>query len=391
MRPATLVVGARPNFMKAAPVVDALRAPESGWRVRLVHTGQHYDDRLSDVFFRQLGMPAPDSNLAVGSGTAPEQTGRAMIALEADFVANPPEAVIVFGDVNSTVAAAMAASRLQIPVVHVEAGLRSFDRTMPEEVNRVLTDALASLLFVTEQGAIANLAREGIDVARAHFVGNTMIDTLERHREAAAALDMPSTIGAAAPYVLVTLHRPSNVDDPRALTRIVEVLMALAVRLDVVFPAHPRTVNRLEETGLAVRLRASRVVVVEALGYLEFMNLMMHAAVVLTDSGGVQDETTALGVPCVTLRPNTERPITIEQGTNILAGDDVHKAIAIVTEILDGGRVFRARRPDLWDGHAAQRIARVLRDWPTGPVPCPPSPKPPDRRACRGIAETPGA
>ena len=367
MRHATLVVGARPNFMKAAPVVEALRDPAMGWQVRLVHTGQHYDERLSDLFFRQLDMPAPDANLGVGSGSSTEQTARAMIALEGEFLAHRPDAVIVFGDINSTVAAALAASRLLIPVVHVEAGLRSYDRTMPEEVNRVVTDALSSLLFVTEHSALDNLAREGIDLARAHFVGNTMIDTLERHRSAAATLDAAQAIGAGLGYVLVTLHRPSNVDDAAALARIVDMLVAVSAGQDVVFPVHPRTAKRLAETGLDVQLRSSRVIVVAPLGYLEFLNLMMRAAVVLTDSGGVQEETTALGVPCVTLRPNTERPVTIHEGTNVLAGDDVDRARSLIADVLQGVRVSPGRRPDLWDGRAADRIACVLRDWSLNP------------------------
>lgn len=354
------IVGARPNLMKIAPLMDVMvRTP--GIEPILVHTGQHYDERMSDLFFRELGIPAPDHYLGVGSGTHAQQTAQVMVRLEPLFEELRPDLVLVVGDVNSTVAAALVASKLGIRLAHVEAGLRSFDRSMPEEVNRVVTDALSDLLFTTERSAEENLRREGIAEEKIHFVGNVMIDTLLRHRERAEALGVPVRFGLApGEYAVVTLHRPSNVDAPDALARMVDVMVAVQERLPVVFPVHPRTRSRLAEAGLLTRLEAlPDVRLTEPLGYLEFLGLMAGARLVLTDSGGVQEETTILGVPCLTVRENTERPVTITHGTNRLVGTEPARIIAAVDETLAAPRPD-GRRPELWDGRAAERIVGVL-------------------------------
>ena len=354
------IVGARPNLMKIAPLMDVMvRTP--GIEPILVHTGQHYDERMSDLFFRELGIPAPDHYLGVGSGTHAQQTAQVMVRLEPLFEELRPDLVLVVGDVNSTLAAALVASKLGIRLAHVEAGLRSFDRSMPEEVNRVVTDALSDLLFTTERSAEENLRREGIAEEKIHFVGNVMIDTLLRHRERAEALGVPVRFGLApGEYAVVTLHRPSNVDAPDALGRMVDVVVAVQERLPVVFPVHPRTRSRLAEAGLLTRLEAlPDVRLTEPLGYLEFLGLMAGARLVLTDSGGVQEETTILGVPCLTVRENTERPVTITHGTNRLVGTAPARIIAAVDETLAAPRPD-GRRPELWDGRAAERIVGVL-------------------------------
>jgi UDP-N-acetylglucosamine 2-epimerase (non-hydrolysing) len=348
--------------MKAAPVVEQLSACRD-WDIRLIHTGQHYDEKLSDLFFRQLGMPEPAVNLGVGSGSHSVQTAKVMIALEEQFVANRPDLVVVFGDVNSTLAAALVASKLEITLAHVEAGLRSFDRSMPEEINRILTDAVADLLFVTEANARHNLLAEGRPDRQIFFVGNTMIDTLLKHREAARRLNMPGRLGlGAGQYVVVTLHRPSNVDSPVRLRLIADALVALAADARVVFPAHPRTAEALRRAGLWDALLSGRVQVLEPLGYLELIGLLESASAALTDSGGIQEETTVLGVPCVTLRKNTERPVTVTDGTNVLAGDDPVQAACAAMNVLRQPRAKR-RLPEKWDGQAAQRIRRILEDW----------------------------
>ncbi|HEX6938346.1 MAG TPA: UDP-N-acetylglucosamine 2-epimerase (non-hydrolyzing) [Longimicrobiales bacterium] len=354
------IVGARPNLMKIAPLMEAMRrAP--GIDPVLVHTGQHYDERMSDLFFRDLGIPAPDHHLGVGSGTHAQQTAQVMVKLEPLFEALRPDLVLVVGDVNSTLAAALVAAKLGIPIAHVEAGLRSFDRSMPEEVNRVVTDALSDYLFTTERAAGENLRREGIAEEKIFFVGNVMIDTLLRHRARAEALGMPARFGVRpGAYAAVTLHRPSNVDVPEVLAGLVQVIAELQERLPVVFPVHPRTRNRLAEAGLRDRLEAlPNVRLTDPLGYLEFLGLIADARLVLTDSGGIQEETTILGVPCLTLRENTERPVTITDGTNRLAGTRPDRILALAAEALaapppDG------RRPELWDGRAAERIVATL-------------------------------
>ncbi|MEU6064260.1 MULTISPECIES: non-hydrolyzing UDP-N-acetylglucosamine 2-epimerase [Streptomyces] len=347
------VVGTRPNFVKAAPVVAALRA--AGCDQVLVHTGQHYDARMSDVFFRQLGLPRPDTDLGVGSGSHARQTADLLVALEAELTARAPALVVVYGDVNSTLAAALAAAKLGNPVAHVEAGLRSFDPTMPEEVNRRLVDQLSDLLFTTSPEAVGHLAREGVDPARVHFVGNPMIDTLLAHLDlfdpaaARAAHRLPDRYG------VVTLHRPANVDDPETARAAVRVLAEAARHLDLAVPLHPRGRAALQAAGLD---GAPGVHVLEPLGYVEFMSLVRGAAAVITDSGGVQEETTVLGVPCLTLRTTTERPVTVTHGTNRLVSHA--ELVPALRKALDGGPATPAEGPPLWDGRSGTRIARVV-------------------------------
>ncbi len=356
-----LIVGARPDFMKAAPVAAQLRARRPDWRMRTIHTGQHYDEKLSQIFFEQLGMPEPDVNLSIGSGTHTYQTAHVMLALEGQFRRERPDLVIVFGDANSTMAAAIVAAQLRIPIAHVESGLRSFDREMPEENNRVLTDAVSDLLFITERDAEQNLRNEGIAHEKIHFVGNTMIDTLVKHRSAARNLCVPEILGLRAQhYVVVTLHRPSNVDAQAQLRSIVYALQSLADHYDVVFPAHPRTLQRLHEYRLWDDTdRQGRFRIIKPLGYLEFLGLLESAGAVLTDSGGIQEEAIVLGIPCVTLRKNTERPVTLYGGGNRLAGDDAHLAVRYVREAMEQSRGL-APIPEGWDGKAAARIVDII-------------------------------
>jgi UDP-N-acetylglucosamine 2-epimerase (non-hydrolysing) len=368
--PLLCVVGARPNFMKMAPLLRAFAAEALLPPAVLVHTGQHYDHALNDRLFVDLQLPAPDVNLEVGSSSHAVQTAEVMKRFEPVLDAYAPRCVIVVGDVNSTLACSLVAAKKQVPVAHVEAGLRSFDRTMPEEINRVLTDQLADILYTTERSAHDNLAREGIDLSRAAFVGNLMIDSLHAAlpRAVTARLVVESS-GAAWPsggsderYGVVTLHRPSNVDGAEALRSILGALRRISDRLPLVWPMHPRTRASIDRHGLDSMFKDVRLTVIPAQGYLEMVGLMQGATVVLTDSGGVQEETTALGVPCLTLRDNTERPITIEQGTNTLIGTRPEAIIAAVDEILrSGGK--RGRVPELWDGKTAGRIARHLAHW----------------------------
>jgi UDP-N-acetylglucosamine 2-epimerase (non-hydrolysing) len=353
------VVGARPNFMKAAPIYRAI-ARRGRLSQCLVHTGQHYDAAMSDVFFADLGMPAPDVHLGVGSGSHGEQTGRTMIALERVFLDERPDLVSVVGDVNSTVAAALVAVKLGIPLSHVEAGLRSLDRTMPEEINRLVTDRIADLLLTPSPDGNENLRREGVDPSRIHFVGNVMIDSLIAALEPARKLSTVEDLGLApGGYAVCTLHRPANVDDPQVLAGLLEALSQLSRSLPVVFPIHPRTRKRIAEAGLEAALSGARgLLQVEPLGYLAFLSLSSQARLVLTDSGGLQEESTALGVPCLTLRESTERPVTVTVGTNQLVGTDPVAILREAERILDGeGK--RGRIPDLWDGRASQRIAEL--------------------------------
>ncbi len=358
------VVGARPNFMKIAPILAACAA-RPAFRSTLVHTGQHYDEAMSQLFFEQLSIPRPDVNLEVGSGSHAQQTAAVLQRFEPVLLERRPDLVLVVGDVNSTLACSLAAVKLGIPVAHVEAGLRSFDRTMPEEINRVLTDAIAELLFVTEASALANLEREGIEPARIHLVGNVMIDTLLAHRDAAARCDAPERLGLqAGGYAVLTLHRPANVDAPDALRGILEPLAELASALPIVFPVHPRT-RAVLAAHAALLASGHGIRLVDPLGYLDFVRLMSDARLVLTDSGGIQEETTILGVACVTIRGNTERPITVTHGTNRLAGttsEGIRKAIE--ASLAAESRVVPP--PPLWDGHAASRIAETLEAWGRG-------------------------
>jgi len=347
------VVGARPNFMKAAPVLRAFG--HTGTRQTLVHTGQHYDTNMSEVFLRQLEMPEPDINLGVGSGSHAQQTAHIMARFEPVVLEQAPDLALVYGDVNSTVAAALVCSKLQIPVGHVEAGLRSHDHTMPEEINRLLTDQISEFLFTPSCDADENLRQEGIATAKVHLVGNVMIDTLVRLLPQA---EEQHSDGVPERYALVTLHRPSNVDDLHWLREMLLALSDLSHDLTVVFPVHPRTRQRIADLGLQA-LANGRLRLLEPRPYLEFLALQRRATLVITDSGGIQEETTFLGVPCLTVRENTERPITTSLGTNVLVGRDVARLRTEVRRILNGG----AKRPSqipLWDGHAAERSAAVI-------------------------------
>ncbi|HSQ80150.1 MAG TPA: UDP-N-acetylglucosamine 2-epimerase (non-hydrolyzing) [Casimicrobiaceae bacterium] len=368
--PIVCVVGARPNYMKMAPLIRAFGMQAGLPGVVLVHTGQHYDIAMNERLFADLEMPAPDLNLEVGSGTHAVQTAEVMRRFEPVVDDLKPSCVIVVGDVNSTLACSLVAVKKRTPVVHVEAGLRSFDRDMPEEINRILTDQIADLLYTTEREAADNLAREGVDAARVAFVGNVMIDSmLQNHARAIAPAETLARVGidatriiGPAGYGVVTLHRPSNVDSPDALVEALAVLRDVAARVPLVWPMHPRARANIERFGFASLVADARIAVLEPQGYLEMLGLLANARLVLTDSGGIQEETTALAVPCLTMRENTERPITVAQGTNTLVGRDRAKVAACVEEILAGGGK-QGRVPELWDGRAAVRIAAHLQSW----------------------------
>ncbi len=366
--PVMCVVGARPNFMKMAPILRALAAHVPPIPALLVHTGQHYDTDMSKKLFVDLGLPQPDINLEVGSGTHAQQTAEVMKRFEPAMDEHKPSCVLVVGDVNSTIACALVASKKNVPVAHVEAGLRSYDRRMPEEINRVLTDQIADRLYTTERSAADNLAREGIPAERICFTGNVMIDSLEASRpHARPPVDSLAAHGldaglVAGEYGVVTLHRPSNVDSAETLKSLLTVLGQVARDLPLVFAMHPRTRSNIERFGLQAMLDPARIAVLPPQGYLEMLGLMAGATLVLTDSGGLQEETTALGVPCLTLRENTERPITVEQGTNTMVGIEPQAILQGVSEIL-AGRGKRGRVPEFWDGRTAERIAADLHQW----------------------------
>ncbi len=352
------IVGARPNFMKLAPVMDALAT--HGVDQLLIHTGQHYDANMSKVFFDELGLPKPDLYLGVGSASHARQTAAVMTALEDVLAEHRPNLVLVAGDVNSTMAAALVAAKACIPLAHIEAGLRSFDRTMPEEVNRVVVDHLSDLLFVTEESGTRNLLEEGIAKDRIHVVGNCMVDSLKRHLDRALeAAPWEAFELNPRQYALLTLHRPSNVDDPAALRQMLETLGELSQQLPILFPVHPRTRSRIADSGLEL---PATLQLCGPQPYLIFLGLMARARLVLTDSGGIQEETTALDVPCLTLRWNTERPVTVEQGSNRLVGTDP-KAIHEGCQAILAGNWPSARQPPLWDGKAGQRIAATIEQW----------------------------
>jgi len=368
--PLVCVVGARPNYMKMAPLVRALAQTPGLPGIVLVHTGQHYDIAMNARLFADLELPAPDINLEVGSGTHAVQTAEVMRRFDPIVAEMNPSAVIVVGDVNSTLACTLVASKHRAPVAHVEAGLRSFDRDMPEEINRLLTDQIADLLYTTERDAATNLAREGVAAERIHFAGNVMIDSLRRHLPRAvppadtlvAAGVSPRVLDAPEGFGAVTLHRPSNVDSPDALGEALDILRDVSVRLPLVWPVHPRTLANIERFGFAEMLAATRVTLLPPQGYLEMLGLLAGARLVVTDSGGIQEETTALAVPCLTMRDNTERPITVSQGTNTLVGRDRARMADAVDDIVrTGGK--RGRVPELWDGRAAGRIAEHLAQW----------------------------
>lgn len=366
-----VVVGARPNFMKAAPILKAIRefnGMRGEWagaiQSILVHTGQHYDTKMSEAFFADLEMPAPDVFLGAGSGSHAEQTAEIMKRFEPVLLREKPDVMLVVGDVNSTLACALVAAKMpstcRPAIAHVEAGLRSFDRGMPEEINRILTDQLSDFLFVTEESGVRNLRKEGVAASKVHFVGNTMIDSLREYESRAETSPIMRTLDLArGRYGLLTLHRAANVDERESLAEILEGISELSKLMTVVFPAHPRTQKKICELGLS-RCLADSVRMVEPLGYLDFLCLMKHARIVVTDSGGIQEETTALGIPCVTARENTERPVTIDVGTNLLGGarrDTIAKAIRIQL-----ASKTRTSLPDLWDGRAAARIVGILAD-----------------------------
>ena len=363
------VVAARPNLMKMAPILRALAASDYPLDTLLVHTGQHYDADMDSDFFTTLGMRTPDFQLQVGSASHAAQTAQVMQRFEAVLDSTVPDAVLVVGDVNSTLACALTSAKKQIPVLHVEAGLRSYDRAMPEEINRILTDQLSTLLFTSESSGMSNLLREGIAPARIHFVGNVMIDTLQRELAHATPVlevlrhaNLAGFLPVDARYALLTLHRPSNVDDPRRLRALMEAIVKLSDDVPVLFPLHPRTRAMLQQHELGGILDTPRVACLAPQSYRAMLGLMKQAAVVLTDSGGVQEETTALGVPCLTLRDNTERPVTVTEGSNAIAGRDPAVILALSRDILRyGGKAGRI--PKFWDGHAAERIAAHIGQW----------------------------
>ena len=349
------VVGARPNFMKMAPVINEIR--RRGFNQILVHTGQHYDEKMSDVFFKELNLPRPDVYLGVGSDSHARQTAQIMIEFEKFCLEKKPDIVIVGGDVNSTLAVALSASKLCIPVAHVEAGLRAFDRSMPEEINRILTDHISEFLFTTEQSANENLIKEGIPQEKIYFVGNCMIDSLNQHIARAVERHTWTIFGLEPQgYALLTLHRPSNVDIPEMLSHLANIINEIAKNLPVIFPVHPRTKKHIEYWNIHFN---KEVIVCEPLPYLDFLGLMAKSRFVLTDSGGIQEETTVLRVPCLTLRSNTERPITVFMGTNRIVGTDKDKILSAIGEILSGG-FNRGNLPPLWDGFAAKRVVDVI-------------------------------
>lgn len=371
MNPKTLVcvVGARPNFMKIAPIIRQLNAVGHLIRPYLVHTGQHYDQAMKDTFFEQLGIPVPDQDLGVGSGSHAVQTANTMLRFEPVLDEVQPFAVLVVGDVNSTIACGLVAVKKNIPLIHVEAGLRSYDRQMPEEINRILTDQISDLLFTTERAAAANLLKEGISEDRVCFAGNVMIDTLLANCQQASSLqealrnyDIQQSI-TEKDYALLTLHRPSNVDEPETLAKLIRTIAEISRKLPIIFPVHPRTKQKIAESGLLELLPAERVVMLPPVAYLEMLGLMQSSRLVLTDSGGLQEETTALGIPCVTLRENTERPITVTEGTNTIVGTDPVTIMKCVDDILQSGGKS-GRIPEYWDGMAASRIvAEILQRY----------------------------
>ena len=356
------VCGARPNFMKIAPLMEAF-AKTGKIETLLVHTGQHYDERMSDLFFKELGIPEPDVNLGVGSASHAVQTAQIMLGFEPIVLEHQPDWIVVVGDVNSTIACALVAAKLGVKVAHVEAGLRSFDRRMPEEINRLLTDAISDLLLVSDPSGLEHLRREGVPDEKVHFVGNVMIDTLMRNKARADASEILSEFGLEPKrYGVVTLHRPSNVDDRDTFGSILDAFEVICRDMPLIFPMHPRTRNNLSKMGLADRVASmTQLQTPEPLGYLDFLKLMADSAIVLTDSGGIQEETTILTVPCLTLRENTERPVTISEGTNRLVAPDAQAIVTAYREQLSRPP-GSTRRPRFWDGKAAERIAKVFTD-----------------------------
>lgn len=360
MKKFLLVVGARPNFMKVAPVYKALKKLAPEYSVKICHTGQHYDQKMSDVFFRDLQMPEPDFYLGVGSGSHAVQTANIMVEFEKICLDENPDLVLVAGDVNSTIACGLVASKLHIQVGHIEAGLRSFDRTMPEEINRILTDSISDYLFVTEQSGLDHLKKEGIDESKIIFTGNCMIDSLIDFLPVADQSDIRAKLGIIKKYILLTFHRPANVDNHLFYRGLEGFLERYSSEFQIVFPVHPRTRKNLEVFGLDIN-RYPGIIMTEPLGYIEFLHLIKNSFCVVTDSGGIQEETTYLGVPCITVRDNTERPVTVDIGTNFLAGTDFTNVLKIFDDIIVG-KAKRGSIPPLWDGKSGHRLAKFLID-----------------------------
>jgi UDP-N-acetylglucosamine 2-epimerase (non-hydrolysing) len=354
------VVGARPNFIKIAPIIQELNKHCNIFNHKLVHTGQHYDNEMSGIFFNDFNLPEPHIRLGVGSGTHAEQTAEIMVRFEKVCISEKPDLVLVVGDVNSTLACSVVCSKLTIPVAHIEAGLRNFDRTMPEEINRIVTDALSDYLFTTCQDANENLKREGISEKKVYFVGNAMIDTLKLLKQKTSEQNTLQEFGLEKQeYAILTLHRPSNVDDRNSFERILKAMKAISCRVPILFPAHPRTKKQIELFSLQKYFSNSNIKLVNPFGYLSFLNLMMSSKFALTDSGGIQEETTVLNIPCLTLRKNTERPVTITQGTNTIVGNDTDRIIQEANKIIDG--IYKqGTTPKLWEGKSAERIVKVL-------------------------------
>ena len=352
------VVGARPNFMKVAPVISAIKAKGDAEQI-LVHTGQHYDNNMSGIFFDQMGLPVPDINLEIGSSSHAVQTAGIMVKFEEVVERYNPDLVMVYGDINSTVAAAMVCSKLLVPFAHVEAGLRSFDRSMPEEINRMVTDRLSDIFFTPSMDGNENLIKEGTDPGKIHFVGNVMIDTLVRLLPKAEGFKgrLPCDVGNGGKYALLTLHRPSNVDDSEILVEILSAIVKIDREIPIIFPVHPRTRKLISSIGFDDSKMRGQIV--EPLGYLEFLCLQKYASIVITDSGGIQEETTYLGIPCITMRGNTERPVTVDIGTNVLVGQDTDKLLFEVIKVLSG-KMKQGSIPELWDGKAGERVANVI-------------------------------
>lgn len=359
-RKLALIVGARPNFMKAAPLMRELHRFPDRFETLLIHTGQHYDHKLSQLFFEELGMARPDIYLGVGSGSHAEQTAKIMVELERVFIEQKPGMVVVFGDVNSTMAASLVAAKLQIKIAHVEAGLRSFDSAMPEEINRIVTDRLSDYMFVTEPSGLKHLQQEGVDKSKVFFTGNIMIDSLANSLAASKKSTILSDLKLEPKkYAVMTLHRPSNVDNPEILMSIIKAVISVGDTVPVVFPCHPRTQKELAKHNLAITPTSGPLRLIEPLGYLDFLRLQSECYFVLTDSGGVQEETTYLQIPCVTMRENTERPVTVDVGSNILVGPHPDKVLDAVRDII-AGKHKKGRIPELWDGHTAERIVAIL-------------------------------
>ncbi|MEW6411335.1 MAG: UDP-N-acetylglucosamine 2-epimerase (non-hydrolyzing) [Candidatus Zixiibacteriota bacterium] len=355
-----LVVGARPNFMKSAPLMKELAKHTDRFETVLIHTGQHYDHKLSQLFFDELKMPKPDIYLGVGSGSHAEQTARIMTALESEMMASRPDLVVVFGDVNSTLATSVVTSKLWIKLAHVEAGLRSFDNTMPEEINRIVTDRLSDYLFVSEKSGLVNLKAEGVPDEKVFFTGNIMIDSLVSNLEVARKSNILDRLSLKPrEYIAMTMHRPANVDNREILENIIGGVIEISRRMPIVFPCHPRTQKRIEEFGMTLESMGGNIKIVEPLGYLDFLRLQAESKMVLTDSGGIQEETTYLQIPCVTMRENTERPATVDIGTNVITGTDPKKFTEAALAAIDGNGK-KGSIPDLWDGRTAGRIVDVL-------------------------------